>query len=292
MSAKSPPVSASSFVCPSCGTTSFGPFCTFCGERKLGSDDRSLRHYLDILVNHLTHFDSKGYRSLRYLLTKPGFLSTEQLRGSRVRYAKPLSLFISINVVYYLSIGFFGANTFSTPLAVQLQQNDYYAGAASRQVQRHLETRHVDFATFEARYNERTNVLSKTLIFLFIPIYAAIFYALFFNRQPFIAAHAIVATHLWSFILVLLAAAVPALAAGYVAWSDSPTIAAAMVAHDNPVSIFVQCAVAAYLLVMLRRVYGTGYVYSGIVAVTIAWAFFHLVWFYRFLLFTITLHSL
>jgi len=90
MSAKSPPVSASSFVCPSCGTTSIGPFCTRCGERKLGSDDRSLRHYLDILVNHLTHFDSKGYRSLRYLLTRPGFLSSEQLRGSRVRYAKTL----------------------------------------------------------------------------------------------------------------------------------------------------------------------------------------------------------
>ena len=205
---------------------------------------------------------------------------------------KPLSLFISINVVYYLSIGFFGANTFSTPLSVQLQQNDYYAGAASRQVQRHLEAGHLDFTTFEARYNERTNVLSKTLIFLFIPIYAVIFYALFFKRQPFIAAHAIVATHLWSFILVLLAAVVPAIAGAYVAWSDSPTIAAALVTHDNPVSIFVQCAVAMYLFVMLRRVYGAGYAYSGVVAVTIAWSFFHLVWLYRFLLFTITLHSL
>ena len=55
-------------------------------------------------------------------------------------------------------------------------------------------------------------MLSKTLIFLFIPIYAVIFYALFFKRQPFIAAHAIVATHLWSFILVLLGAVVPAIA--------------------------------------------------------------------------------
>ena len=38
------------------------------------------------------------------LLTRPGYLSAEQLRGSRVRYVKPLSLFISINVVYYFSI--------------------------------------------------------------------------------------------------------------------------------------------------------------------------------------------
>ena len=111
---------SSEFVCPSCGTVSFGQFCSSCGERKLGSEDRSLRHYLDIVINFLTHFDSKGYRSLRYLLTKPGFLSVEQLRGSRVSYAKPLSLFISINVIYYFSIALIGANTFTTPLSVQL----------------------------------------------------------------------------------------------------------------------------------------------------------------------------
>src|SRR5258707_7685007 len=87
---------------------------------RLGSEDRSLRHYLDIVIDFLTHFDSKGYRSLRYLLAKPGFLSVEQLRGSRVRYAKPLSLFISINVIYYFSIALFGASTFTTPLSVQL----------------------------------------------------------------------------------------------------------------------------------------------------------------------------
>src|SRR5207248_4273883 len=84
----------STFVCPSCGAVSTGQFCTACGERKMGSEDRSLRHYLDIVIDFLTHFDSKGYRTLRYLVAKPGLLSVEQLRGSRVRYAKPLSLFI------------------------------------------------------------------------------------------------------------------------------------------------------------------------------------------------------
>jgi Protein of unknown function (DUF3667) len=283
---------SSTFVCPSCGNASAGQFCTSCGERKLGSEDRSLRHYLDIVIDFLTHFDSKGYRSLRYLLAKPGFLSVEQLRGSRVRYAKPLSLFISINVVYYFSIALFGANTFTTPLSVQLHQNDYYPGVVSRQVESRVQADRTNFATFEMKYNERTSVLSKTLIFLFIPMYAAIFHGLFFIHRPYFVEHAVVATHLWSFILLLLAVVVPAIALALMWWLKAPSVAAVLGSNDGPVSLFLQVCIAAYLGLMLRRVYAASFWYCVTVALLIAWCFFHIVWLYRFFLFVITLHSL
>lgn len=291
MSSDQPPAS-STFVCPSCGIESAGQFCSNCGERKLGSEDRSLRHYLDVVFDFLTHFDSKGYRSLLYLLTKPGFLSVEQLRGSRVQYAKPLSLFISINVIYYFSITLFAANTFTTPLSVQLHQNDYYPSLVSRQVERHLQVNKTNFATFETKYDERTNVLSKTLVFLFIPIYAAIFYAFFFVRRPYFVDHAVVATHLWSFILLLLAVVVPAIGLALMWWFKAPSISAVLKSNDNPVSVFLQICIAVYLALMLRRVYAASYWYCVTVALLISWSFFHIVWFYRFLLFIITLHSL
>jgi hypothetical protein len=281
----------STFVCPSCGTESIGRFCGNCGEQKLGSEDRSLRHYFDIVFNFLTHFDSKGYRSLWYLLARPGFLSEEQLRGSRVRYAKPISLFISINVVYYFSIALIGAHTFTTPLSVQLNQNDYYPGFASRSVESRLKAGTESYAAFETKYNEKAGVLSKTLIFLFIPIYAAIFHGLFFRRRRYFVDHAVIATHLWSFILVLLALVVPVIGALLMWWFDAPNIAAALEANDNPVSVFLQICIATYLAFMLRRVYAASYWYCATVALVIAWAFFHIVWLYRFLLFVITLHS-
>jgi hypothetical protein len=284
--------SLSTFVCPSCGVESAGKFCRNCGERKLGSEDRSLRHYLDIVVDFLTHFDSKGYRSLWYLVSKPGFLSEEQLRGRRVRYAKPLSLFLSINVVYYFSIALFGANTFTTPLSVQLHQNDYYAGFANRKVESRLSAEKMGYATLEAKYNEKASVLSKTLIFLFIPIYGLIFCSLFFRRRRYLVEHLVVATHFWAFILLLLAAVVPALAAVLRGWSGEPSIAAVLVAYDNSVSIFLQITIAIYLALMLRRVYRASYWYCALVASFIGWSFFHIVWLFRFLQFVITLHFL
>jgi hypothetical protein len=281
----------STFVCPSCGSESIGQFCSNCGERKLGSEDRSLRHYFDVVAHFLTHFDSKGYRSLWYLLTKPGFLSEEQLRGSRVRYAKPLTLFVSINVVYYFSAALFGAHTFTTPLSVQLHQNDYYAGFVSRTVESRLEADKMSYAVFETKYNEKAGVLSKTLIFLFIPIYAVIFYGLFFARRRYFVDHAVIATHLWSFILLLLATVVPAIGALLMWWFKAPGIDAVIAANDNPVSIFLQICIATYLAFMLRRVYAASYWYCATVALVIAWSFFHIVWLYRFLLFVITAYS-
>jgi hypothetical protein len=282
----------SKFVCPSCGLKSVGKFCSNCGETKPGPQGRSLRYFFDVVFDLLTHFDSKGYRSLWYLLTRPGFLSQEYLRGRKVRYAKPLSLFISINVIYYFSISLFGANTFTTPLSVQLNQNNYYPGFANRKVESQLRAGTMSYATFEATYDKKVGVLSKTLIFLFIPIYAAIFYGLFFRHRRYFVDHAVVATHLWSFILLLLALVVPAIAAVLMWWLEAPSLAALIAAHDNPISVFLQVCIAVYMALMLRRVYAARSWYCATVAVVIAWSFFHIVWLYRFLLFMITLQTM
>jgi hypothetical protein len=279
------------FTCPSCGAEAAGQFCATCGERKLGTEDRSLRHYLDVVVDFLTHFDSKGYRSLWYLVTKPGFLSEEQLRGSRVRYAKPLSLFISINVAYFLSAALLDAHTFTTPLSVQLKMNDYYADFASRKVESRLHAESIPFEAFEAKYNEKAGVFSKTMIFLFIPIYAIIFHGLFLRRRRYFVEHAVIATHLWAFILLLLAVVVPLISVLLMWWSGAPSSAAVLSANDSLISIVLQIIIGVYLAAMLRRVYRAAYWYCAAVAAVIAWSFFQIVWLYRFFLFLIVLHT-
>ena len=90
---------AATFDCPSCGVQSAGGFCRNCGEKKAGPRDFTLRHYFDVAINFLTHFDTKGYRTLWLVVSKPGYLSTEYLRGSRVRYLKPFPLFVALSVV-------------------------------------------------------------------------------------------------------------------------------------------------------------------------------------------------
>lgn len=291
-SSQPPESDGSGFVCPSCGVATVGRFCRACGERRLGPGDRALRRYLEAIVDFFTKFDSKGYRSLWYLVARPGHLSVEQLRGSRVRYAKPFSLFLSLNVLCYFSISTFGTNAFTTPLALQLHKNDYYGSFARSTVEHRLAESGMPRAELEARYDERTSILSKTMIFVFIPIYALLFAMLFPGKRRHLIEHAVIATHLWCFILLLLAIVVPPIAM-LLQWLDAaPSVAAAMAAHDVGISVTLQAIIAGYLLVMVRRVYGVGPWYALTVALTLAWGFFHIVWLYRFFLFVMTMRTL
>jgi Protein of unknown function (DUF3667) len=105
----------STFTCPSCAARTIGHFCGNCGEKEVTDQDYSLQHYLKEIVAAVTLLESKVFRSVWLLLTKPGYLSSEYFGGRRVRYMKPLQLFVFLNVVYYFSLSLFVATTFTTP---------------------------------------------------------------------------------------------------------------------------------------------------------------------------------
>lgn len=279
------------FACPSCGAETIGQFCGNCGEKQVSQSDYSLRHYLKEFAAALTLLDSKVLRSLWLLISKPGYLSSEYFRGRRVRYVKPLQLFVFLNVIYYLSLTLFAATTFTTPLATQLHMNDYYPAHATKLVDQKLQKDRISYEAFEAKYNARTGILSKTLIFLLIPIFAILFYALFFRKRKYLVEHVVVATHFWSFNLILLGVILPIITALQTRSLKAVNIAATYAANDNILSIALQICIGAYLFVMFRRFYTANGWYCTATASVIAWSFFHIVWFYRFCLFEITLRA-
>jgi hypothetical protein len=269
-----------------------GRYCEHCGEKRRSDHDFSLRHILGEVVETLTHFDSKILRTSWTLVSHPGLLSVDYFAGRRIRYLAPLRLFLLLSVVYFLSNSIFPYNAFTTPLTVQLQMNNYYPGYAWAQMLQAMAHHGIDYATLERLYDAKTAVLSKTLVFALIPVYALLFYAFLFRKRQHFAEHLVIATHFWSFALLAIGIFIPLLLWLLKGLASLLGAAPEMMDSDAIPTLILQLLFASYLFLMLRRAYRTTLWYSGLLAAAISWAFFDIVWLYRLLLFVVTLKVL
>ncbi len=268
-----------------------GRFCSACGEKRLTHHDYSIRHYALELFEVITHLESKLLRSGWLLVSQPGFLSHEHLLGRRVRYVAPLKLFLIVSLVYFLSITIFYANTFTTPLRIHLEQNDYYPTFAASLVQRKLASTHLDYAQLEERFDHKAAVLSHTLLFTLIPIIALLFWALLFRKRRYFAEHLVIATHFWSFALLFIGVLLPLCVVGAGALARLGGLPPEAVRSDAILSTAVQASFAAYLFFMFQRSYALGAWLAAALALAFAWSFFHIVWLFRFILFLATMSA-
>ena len=89
--------------CPSCDrSVKHGAYCSACGESLHVSGRLHLGHFLHEAFHFQTHLDNKVVRTLVPLLTRPGLLTQAWLQGRRQPYAKPIQLFVVLNLVFFL----------------------------------------------------------------------------------------------------------------------------------------------------------------------------------------------
>lgn len=87
--------------CLNCGTVVHGRFCHFCGQENVVTRE-SFKNLVIHFFYDITHFDSKFFDSLKFLLTRPGFLSKEYMRGRRARYLNPIRMYVFTSAFFFL----------------------------------------------------------------------------------------------------------------------------------------------------------------------------------------------
>jgi Protein of unknown function (DUF3667) len=86
--------------CPNCQRLLDGEYCARCGQ-KVAPLNPSLHDFIHDLTHELLHVDGKIFRSVRYLLTRPGFLTREYFEGRRARYVSPIRLYLIFSVIFF-----------------------------------------------------------------------------------------------------------------------------------------------------------------------------------------------
>jgi hypothetical protein len=80
-----------------------GKFCQNCGQENIEVKEtffQILYHFIE----DITHFDGKLIKTLKYLITKPGFLTKEYVTGKRASYIHPIRMYLFISAIFFLFI--------------------------------------------------------------------------------------------------------------------------------------------------------------------------------------------
>jgi len=88
-------------VCANCAAPLAGEYCAACGQRH-EPHVHSVSHFAAEAFESITHADSRLWRTLWYLLAKPGRLTLEFFAGHRVSYLPPFRLYLVISLLFFL----------------------------------------------------------------------------------------------------------------------------------------------------------------------------------------------
>jgi hypothetical protein len=212
-------------ACPNCGAEVADAFCPHCGQERthLGASLRELAR--DFIDEHVG-VDSKILRTL-FRLAHPGALTVDYLEGRRTRYVRPLRLYLSVSVLFFvaMSIPALGSRsvitirTTSSPNASGAWRAQA-AGVTASHRQKDVDnwwttakrTRLVRFGAMSDA--ERSAELSRLfllympkMVFALLPIFAVLVHALHRRSGRNYAEHFIFALHLHTFAFLLLTVA-------------------------------------------------------------------------------------
>jgi hypothetical protein len=91
-------------VCANCHAPLSGAYCAACGQRN-EPHIHTVAHFAGEAFESISHADSRLWRTLWYLITRPGFLSREFFEGRRVQYLPPFRLYLVISVLFFVVVG-------------------------------------------------------------------------------------------------------------------------------------------------------------------------------------------
>jgi Protein of unknown function (DUF3667) len=193
--------SAEAALCPGCGRPVADEYCGACGEPRR-VEPLSLGNLIAAGVEHLTSFDVRLLRTLRLLLTRPGQLTVEYRRGVRVRYTRPLQLFLLVVGAAFLAVSVIGSKT--------LTQADFLdtpgLAALAPRIERMERESHETPAQFYARFGQRSDDVKRVLLLAFVPVLALCLLVLYAGSGRYAVEHFVFATHYMSFLVVFFIA--------------------------------------------------------------------------------------
>jgi Protein of unknown function (DUF3667) len=248
-----PELQEASPVCLNCGEKLTGAFCSRCGQEAVDLH-RPLPQLASDFLDDVLDLDKGLLRTIGPLLFRPGWLTREYLAGRRIRYVKPLRLYLLAALLFFGVLALWpeagvrlvlkqsGRETrVVKPTTLPAQEGQSWQEKGLRKALADPERFGESFATNLPR-----------AFFLLLPAFALLLKLLYLRRNIHYLDHLIFALHFHAFAFVALTARIPA-RAGKLPPAVSVPLSAALLIWT-----------LVYLLLALRKVYGDSWAKAGL----------------------------
>jgi len=185
--------------CISCNRNLLGNYCHRCGEKVVEPQDFSFKKIMGEAFASIFNIDSSFYKSIKYLLIKPGFLTQEYIRGHRKPYMKPFQLNLVCIILFYV---------FFSSIDIFLVPSKWYfntgsPGADDIELAKAIaEKWSLTIEELSILYDARAGTNSKLFVLILLPIIALGSMLIGYSSHKLYGIHLIHAIHLFTFMLV------------------------------------------------------------------------------------------
>ena len=175
-------------VCKNCGHEFNGRYCNRCGEEVLVPHERSLPLLFRRTFGKVPILDNKFTRTLRFMVTRTGFVALSYIQGRRIPFFDPLAMFLVVNLLYFLfSTNHSYNSSLRTHMHFQLHNE-----AATQMVERHLLEEEIDLEDFTLKYDLHAGSVAKIMLICLVVILAVPFWIANYASGLFFRDHLIV----------------------------------------------------------------------------------------------------
>jgi hypothetical protein len=257
-------------------------YCGRCGEKQVTDHDFTLSHFVEETIEGITHFDNKFIRTIRLLLFSPGVLGKKFQSGERVRYMKPMQLFIVCNLLYFILVA--GNNIFTVSLDRYLALK---GGLFDLQGLFFKKFDNADVPRLTLLFTEKMISQSKAFIILFIPFYAIASFLFFIKKKKPFGLHLVFATHFFCFLLLFFT-----LFRFIIEIPNNYLFHIPAESFDTFAATFNFIALIVYFAIAAKNFYQTKWFWSWFTGIMAAVLFVFLLQAYRLFLFYKIIHSM
>ncbi len=189
-------------LCLNCDEALQGDYCHTCGQKRAAKSEMYVAHFFKHFLQELLSLDSKLIRTFKTLLRYPGKLSAEFLDGKRLRYIRPVRLYLILSTIYFL-FGSTGVLNLENLFEFAGKINPEQGASADSLMERiatktGLSTEHA-IAKMNDAFQRNVKLFNISIV-----LFLALFFKFLFRKQQLVyVEHLVVSLHLHSFSLII-----------------------------------------------------------------------------------------